>query len=127
MTDLNERPHRKLFSARRLTLLGSAAVLGSAIVLSGPLGYGRFAGNAFAAMPVSQTQQGPNGFADLVSKVKPAVISVRVKLDESAGGIDADAPQMGRRRTAAVLQRTRRSKNSSASSARTTGPQMPPP
>ena len=100
MTDLSERPHRKLFSARRLTLLGSAAVLGSAIVLSGPLGYGRFAGNAFAAMPVSQTQQGPNGFADLVSKVKPAVISVRVKLDESSGdntlsqnGEDPDLPQ----------------------------------
>jgi len=100
MTDLNERPHRKLFSARRLTLLGSAAVLGSAIVLSGPLGYGRFASNAFAAMPVSQTQQGPNGFADLVSKVKPSVISVRVKLDESSGGNtlsqngeDPDLPQ----------------------------------
>jgi serine protease Do len=99
MTDLSERPH-KIISARRLTLLGSAAVLGSAIVLSGPLGYGRFAGNAFAAMPVSQTQQGLSGFADLVSKVKPSVISVRVKVDESAGGNmlgqngeDQDLPQ----------------------------------
>jgi serine protease Do len=99
MKDLNERPHRKIFSARRLTLLGSAAVLGTAIVLSGPLGYGRI-GSAFAAMPVSQTQQGPNGFADLVGKVKPSVISVRVKLDESTGdnmlgqnGEDPDLPQ----------------------------------
>ena len=33
MKELNERPHHKIFSARRLTLLGSAAVLGSAIVL----------------------------------------------------------------------------------------------
>jgi serine protease Do len=100
MTDLNERPHRKIFSARRLTLLGSAAVLGSAIILSGPLGYGRFADHALAAMPVSQTQQGPNGFADLVSKVKPSVISVRVRIDESAGdnmlgrnGEDQDLPR----------------------------------
>src|SRR5215475_5889123 len=100
MKELNERPHHKIFSARRLTLLGSAAVLGSAIVLSGPLGYGPLAGNnAFAAMPVS-TQQGPNGFADLVTKVKPSVISVRVRVDESAGGKmlnrdgeDQDLPQ----------------------------------
>src|SRR5262249_30171973 len=55
--------------------------------------------NAFAAMPVS-TQQGPNGFADLVTKVKPSVISVRVRVDESAGGKmlnrdgeDQDLPQ----------------------------------
>jgi serine protease Do len=100
MTDLNERPRFGIFSARRLTLLGSAAVLGAAVVLSGPLGYGRHADSAFAAMPVSQTQQGPNGFADLVGKVKPSVISVRVKLDESAGdnmlgqnGEDPDLPQ----------------------------------
>ena len=35
-------------------------------------------------------QQGPAGFADLIAKVKPAVISVRVKVDESA--TDDDGP-----------------------------------
>ena len=99
MKELNERPYLGIFSARRLTLLGSAAVLGTAIVLSGPLGHGRIVDSAFAAMP-AQTQQGPNGFADLVSKVKPSVISVKVKLDESTGenmlgqnGEDPDLPQ----------------------------------
>jgi len=74
---------RRSFAARRLALLGSVAVLGSAVIFAGPLGSGRFAESAFAATPTSQTQQGPNGFADLVSKVKPAVISVRVQLDET--------------------------------------------
>ncbi|MEN3287312.1 MAG: serine protease Do, partial [Bradyrhizobium sp.] len=84
MTGSDKLPPRKSFASRRITLLGSVAVLGSAIIFSGPLGYGRFTESAFAATPATQTQQGPNGFADLVAKVKPAVISVRVQLDESA-------------------------------------------
>ena len=83
MTHINERPRRRILSARRLTLLGSAAVLGSAMVLAGPLGYGRFAEQAVAAATVSQSQAGPKGFADLVAKVKPAVISVRVRMAAS--------------------------------------------
>jgi serine protease Do len=37
-----------------------------------------------SAHAAETTQHGPNGFADLVAKVKPAVISVRVRVDESA-------------------------------------------
>ena len=84
MTDNREHPIRKILSTRRLALLGSAAVLGSALVLGGPLSNVRFAEPAHAA--TQTTQQGPAGFADLVAKVKPAVISVRVKLDESESG-----------------------------------------
>src|SRR5262249_27738208 len=91
MTDWKDQPHRKTLSARRLTLLGSAAVIGSALILSGPLGYGRFAESAFAATPATQAQQGPIGFADLVSKVKPAVISVRVRIDQ-AGDVNMLGP-----------------------------------
>jgi len=87
MTGSDRHPQRKPFARRRLALLGSVAVLGSAMIFAGPLGYGRFTESALAATPASQTQQGPNGFADLVSKVKPAVISVRVQLDETP---DAD-------------------------------------
>jgi serine protease Do len=76
-------PHRKIFAARRLTLLGSAAVVGAALVVGGPLAVNHTITPALAAMP-SQTQNGPTGFADLVTKVKPAVISVRVKMDQSA-------------------------------------------
>jgi serine protease Do len=84
MTEWNEKPQRKAFAARRLTLLGSAAVIGAGLMLAGSLGYGQFAEQAVAAMPASVTQQGPAGFADLISKVKPAVISVRVRVDQSA-------------------------------------------
>jgi serine protease Do len=73
---------RKIFSTRRLALLGSVAVLGSALMLGGPLSNGHFATSANAA--ILNAQQGPVGFADLVAKVKPAVISVRVKMDADA-------------------------------------------
>jgi serine protease Do len=82
MTQFND-PDRGILSLRRLTLLGSAAVVGAALVLGGPLEYGHFASQANAA--TAQAQQGPAGFADLIAKVKPAVISVRVKVDQSAG------------------------------------------
>jgi len=82
MTPQNDQPHRRILPARRLTLLGSAAVLGSALVLAGPLAHGRFGEPALAA--TTQSQQGPAGFADLIAKVKPTVISVRVKVDQGA-------------------------------------------
>src|ERR1700753_2522500 len=48
MTPTNEQPRCPIWSAKRLTLLCSAAVLGSALVIGGPLGYGR---QAVAATP----------------------------------------------------------------------------
>ena len=92
MTDTHQPPRRKTWSARRLTLLCSAAVLGSALVVGGPIGYGRLAGRAYAATPapVTMNQPGQSGFADLVAKVKPAVISVRVRIDQ---GVESDGPQ----------------------------------
>src|SRR6201995_4951882 len=81
-------PKHGILSLRRLTLLGSAAVVGAALVLGGPLEYGHFASQAHAA--TTQAQQGPAGFADLIAKVKPAVISVRVKVDQ--GATDDDSP-----------------------------------
>jgi serine protease Do len=85
MTQL-DGPGRGILSLRRLTLLGSAAVVGAALVLGGPLEYGHFASQAHAATTVAQ--QGPAGFADLIAKVKPAVISVRVKVEQSAAEDD---------------------------------------
>jgi serine protease Do len=89
MTDTNQRPRRQIWSARRLTLLCSAAVLGSALAFGGPFGYGRLVGQALAATPAPQTANAPGqtGFADLVAKVKPAVISVRVRIDQ---GVESD-------------------------------------
>jgi serine protease Do len=81
MTESNQLPICKILSTRRLTLLGSVAVLGSALMLGGPLSNGHLAGPAYAA--TQSSQQGPTGFGDLVAKVRPAVISVRVRMDES--------------------------------------------
>jgi serine protease Do len=72
---------RKLLSVRRWVLLSSVAVIGAAVAFAGEHG------NSGALLSPStaqaaEAQHGPTGFADLVSKVKPAVISVRVRLDQ---------------------------------------------
>jgi serine protease Do len=87
---MNENPRRKIPSARRLTLLGSVAIVGAALAFGG-VATGQLSEQAFAA--TTQTlAQGPAGFADLIARVKPAVISVRVKMDQTADV--SDAPQM---------------------------------
>jgi serine protease Do len=93
MTNINEPPRRRILPARRLTLLGSVAVLGAALIVGGPLGYSRLADQAFAATPAPVTSNvpGQTGFADLVAKVKPAVISVRVRVDQTG---DTDSSEL---------------------------------
>ena len=76
----------RVLTARRLTLLASVGALGAAVLLAGPGGY-RAADFGFGvphASAAEQAMQHPVGFADLVAKVKPAVISVRVKIPASA-------------------------------------------
>ena len=74
----------KALTARRVTLLATVAALGGAMLIAGPGGYRpsslAWTSAASAATTDSATQH-PAGFADLVAKVKPAVISVRVKID----------------------------------------------
>ena len=68
---------------RRIVLLSSAAGLALALLIAGPSGYLPHIAPAWnlAAQAADATSQPAPGFADLVAKVKPAVISVRVKLD----------------------------------------------
>ena len=78
---------RKMLKPRRMALLASVAGLGMAILVAGPGGYHglrlpTWTASAHAAEATAQT---PAGFADLVSRVKPAVISVRVRIDEDGG------------------------------------------
>jgi serine protease Do len=82
MQDPHHLPPRKILAARRLTLLGSVAVIGAALAFGGPLTHA--VTPAYSATQTTEAQNGPPGFADLVAKVKPAVISVRVKMDQSA-------------------------------------------
>ena len=80
----------RVLGARRIALLASVAGIGAALLLGGPNGYWpsglEFGASAARAADdtMSQPIQHPAGFADLVAKVKPAVISVRVKISGSA-------------------------------------------
>ncbi len=85
-------PVQRLLSGRRLALLASAAALGAALVFVGP-GFDP-AVSSFVASAYAQNPQRPVGFADIVAKVKPAVISVRVKMDvgPQASGFGGENP-----------------------------------
>src|SRR5580704_15177694 len=81
----NSRTPRVL-TVRRLTLLASGAAVGAAMLFAGPGGYSpsSFGFGPPSASAADSTLQHPTGFADIVAKVKPAVISVRVQIPGSA-------------------------------------------
>src|SRR5690349_3844409 len=84
MTPHDDRvPGTRRLPARRIALLASVAALGAGLLLGGPGGFDRTSFAAAEPVPASATAH-PAGFADLVAKVKPAVISVRVKIDRTA-------------------------------------------
>jgi len=74
--------HKLLFK-RRLSLLASVAVVGTAVMLAGPGANQAIQFNGSPAHAVEATVP-QAGFADLIAKVKPAVISVRVKIEQGA-------------------------------------------
>src|SRR5581483_10477383 len=73
-------PARGTRTARRLVLLASTAGLGMAVLFNGTGNFPSVPGISTSAL--AQSAEKPVGFANIVEKVKPAVISVRVKLDE---------------------------------------------
>ena len=89
MAEIGTSPGKSArLAARRVVLLASVAGIGAALLFAGPNGFWRsaFNGSAIAADSTAMQEpiQHPAGFADLVAKVKPAVISVRVKIAGSA-------------------------------------------
>jgi serine protease Do len=82
-------------SARRVTLMTSVACAGLAILLAGP---GAFPTDSWVAPAVAaENMLQPTGFADIVAKVKPAVISVRVRFDtERSASLDGNDNRMQR-------------------------------
>jgi serine protease Do len=83
MTQTNsDRQKFTRLTARRLTLLASVGALAATVLLGGPVAYSQYALGTPAASAAEM--QRPAGFADIVAKVKPAVISVRVKVSNSA-------------------------------------------
>jgi serine protease Do len=87
----NSSPMRRKLSARRIALLATTiAGLGAAVLLATPSvtpKHDLFGASAQAqnlSEKAQQLSQKPVGFADIVDHVKPAVISVRVKMERSA-------------------------------------------
>src|SRR5690348_17067626 len=95
-------PRRTLFSARKFALMASVvAGLGVAGYGLTPAPHDVFSSAAHAQVDKQVKQQvaQPVGFADIVERVKPSVISVRVNIgeklakDDSAGkNDDSDSP-----------------------------------
>jgi serine protease Do len=97
--DSNEARRPRSVAKRRVALLTSAALVAVAGFLAGP-GYrslhlpawteaAHAQGASEAATPPTQRS---TGFADLVQNVKPAVVSVRVRIEESA---NTASPSLG--------------------------------
>ena len=87
MNDQSNTSHpapRKILKPRRLVLLASVAGLSMAVLAIGPSGYLPFHIPALTSSAQAAETVQNAGFGDLVAKVKPAVISVRVKIDGDA-------------------------------------------
>jgi serine protease Do len=69
------------FVKPRAALLASAAGLGFAALVSGTSLYHPIPFTGISPAAAAETMVQPSGFADLVARVKPAVISVRVRRD----------------------------------------------
>src|SRR5262249_42526935 len=74
-------PRRTGLPPRRIALLGSVAAVAAVMLLGGPNGFRQLQPAPFTgvAQAAETTLQHPADFSDLIAKVKPAVISVRVK------------------------------------------------
>jgi len=85
MTPSVSAPTKRGLSIRRFFLITTAvAGLGAAALVFAPYTGGLPAAQAQNLTEQAKRVQGPIGFADIVEKVKPAVISVRVKTSASA-------------------------------------------
>ncbi len=80
-------------SPRRSALLSSVAGLGAALLITGTGGL-LLPGLQLTTPAYAAESAGPPGFADIVQKVKPAVISVRVRLDGGSQTVAGGAARM---------------------------------
>jgi serine protease Do len=94
MTASVPAPKSRILSARRLVLLAGVAGFGVTVLLGGAGLLPQASHPALSTIAYAQGTQRPMGFADIVEKVKPAVISVRVKVAAGAKmmGLEGDAP-----------------------------------
>src|SRR5258705_2701083 len=89
----NDKPghhlYARIFSRRRLVLLTSVAGIAAIVALEGPTAYTHLSPPWISSARAGDTQsQQSAGFANMVARVKPAVISVQVRLDEVSNASD---------------------------------------
>ena len=92
MNEINpSSPARRRVSPRRVVLMGSVAGIALAVLLGGPSGFRQVALPSWSNQAqAADTLAHPADFADLIAKVKPAVVSVRVKMDQGFQSSGAD-------------------------------------
>jgi serine protease Do len=98
MTPRDNPVATKSRSPRRSALLASAAGVGLAALIAGTGLSGIPGSSMFAAQAAEATQQQyahPTGFSDIVAKVKPAVVSVRVTMDRPTAVANLNEGQGG--------------------------------
>src|SRR5580704_15120851 len=101
---MTQTPNR--LSARRVTLMASVAGLGLAVLLTGPSAFRAVNGPAWTGTALAaENMLQPTGFADIVAKVKPAVISVRVRMDAEKTASLEDNDDNGQTQPGAPLDR----------------------
>src|SRR3979490_398499 len=83
----------RILSTRKLILLATVANLSAASLVVG-FGINQSGLPSISTAGAAESVQRPTGFGDVVEKVKPAVISVRVKMDADAKmtGLEGDTP-----------------------------------
>ena len=118
-------PRRSLFSARKFALMASVvAGLGVAIYgfspSQGPVDVFTSAAHAQVNNEVRKVEK-PIGFADIVERVKPSVISVKVNIAEKTASKDDSA------KATTTTRRSSRARRWSASSSASADPTACPP
>jgi len=88
--------HKIVFKGRRFALMASTAGLAVAVLLTGPGFINQKFPASISSAYAADASQAPAGFGDLVAKVKPAVVSVRVKIDEKVAADEQGGMQPGR-------------------------------
>jgi serine protease Do len=84
----------KAFSRPRTVFLSSVAAIAIAALVSGSIGIGGGMTEVTGPTPAQAAEQSsPPGFADLVAKVKPSVISVRVKIEQQGSNDEEAIPR----------------------------------
>jgi serine protease Do len=83
---------RGRISPRRVALMGSVAAVAVAVLIGGPSGFRQVSLPAWSnqVQAAETTLPHPADFADLIAKVKPAVVSVRVKIDQVVQSSSSD-------------------------------------